>query len=335
MKIRSIFLRTKGLFNIWRSLFLLNALMLCLAVWLAGMLAARIVENQFLTVPIEKPKFIPQQESDLEKPRKFSDFKAIIDYNVFDAEVSSTSLAEIEEPIRPTSDSELSGILLTLKLLGIGSSSGQSFCIIRNTRLKSEDVFRKGEELVFSSKKTLTKSGLIVFRIVNTSKAQKVYLKLGDKIGILEFQDEISSKPKPSSAPKKTRTVRSDWPENDKNPALKAESTYSTDGQNYYINSTEVDSHLDNFANLLNQARMVPHFVKGKHQGYKVKAIDKGSLYDKLGLRDNDVITELNGEPLDSPERVMSLFKQLRNEREFSVKLNRKGTPLVFNIYVN
>jgi|APSaa5957512622_1039677.scaffolds.fasta_scaffold25273_1 type II secretion system protein C len=330
MKIRNILLQTKGLFNIRRSLFLLNVLMLCLAVWLAGMLAARIAENQFLTVPAEKPKFIPQRESNFEKPRKFSDFKAIIDYNVFDAEVSSTSLAEIEEPIKPTSDNELSRILSTLKLLGMGSSGGQSFCIIRNTRLKTEDVFRKGEELVFSSKKTLTKSGLIVFRIVNTSKDQRVFLKYGTKIGVLEFQEETSEKAN-SSSPALSPRLRGK-----KSPAkVVSESNYSTDGQNYYIDSTEVDSHLNNFANLLNQARMVPHFVKGKHQGYKVKAIDKGSLYEKLGLRNNDVITELNGEPLDSPERVMGLFKQLRNEREFSVKLNRKGTPLVFNIYVN
>ena len=142
--------------------------------------------------------------------------------------------------------------------------------------------------------------------------------------------NQIGSKPKSSP-------VRRDRPQNVKksSPKPASPSSYSTDGQNYYIDSTEVDSHLNNFATLLNQARMVPHFVKGKHQGYKVKAIDKGSLYEKLGLRNNDIITELNGEPLDSPERVMSLFKQLRNEREFSVKLNRRGTPMVFNIYVN
>ena len=330
MKIHGVLLWAKGLFNMQRSLLLLNALLLCLVVWLAGMLAARIVESSFLVVPREIPKFVPRKDSEFDKPRKFSDFKAIIEYNVFDAEVTSKSIAEIEEPLQPTSDNEMSRILSSLKLLGLGTSDGRSFCIIRNTRLKQEDVFRKGEEVVFNSGKSVTRSGLTLFRIVNTSKAQKVYLKKGDKIGILEFQEDITEKAK--SPPPALRNR----PGGKKTaPKLASESNYSTDGQNYYINSTEVDTHLNNFATLLNQARMVPHFVKGKHQGYKVKAIDKGSLYEKLGLRNNDIITELNGEPLDSPERVMSLFKQLRNEREFSVKLNRKGAPLVFNIYVN
>jgi len=329
MKIHSIVLWVKGYLTIKRSIFIFNCLLLCLAVWLGGMLVAGIVENEFLTIPHQKVKFIPRQESAFDKPRKFNEFSAIIKYNVFDAEVSREPIREILEPVKSTPGDQLSQMLSNLKLLGIGSSSGNSFCIIRNMRLKKEDVFRKGEEVVFTVGESSPRSGLVVSRIVNRTGNQKVYLKLGNKVGILEYQEETLEKTKPSPVRgRRLKTVK-------KAPEPTLKSSYSTDGQNYYIDSTEVDVHLNNFAKLLNQARMIPHFDKGKHQGYKVKAIDKGSLYEKLGLRNNDIITEVNGEALDSGEKVMSLFKQLRNEREFSVKVRRRGTPMVFNIYVN
>ena len=333
MELHSAILLIKGTITVKRGLFALNSLLLCCAVGLGGVLAAKIVENQYLIVPEQKIKYLPQQQNIGDRSRKMSDFKAIIDYNVFDAETSQEVVLAVIEPIETSTGVELNSILSNLKLLGIGLSSGDSFCIIRNIKLKTEDVFRKGDEVAYTVGESVQRSGLIVLRIVNQTGDQKVYLKLGEKTGILEYQEkteEISGKkPVWDSTPRlKPRTSSA-------GPALASKSSYSVDGQNYHIESTEVDSHLNNFANLLNQARMVPHFEKGKHKGYKVKAIDKGSLYEKLGLRNNDIITEVNGEPLDSGEKVMSLFKQLRNEREFSVKVNRKGTPQVLNIFVN
>ena len=111
--------------------------------------------------------------------------------------------------------------------------------------------------------------------------------------------------------------------------------SYTTNGRDFYITSNEIEAELDNFAKLINQARMVPYFKKSQHKGYQIKAIDKGSLYEKLGFKNNDVIEEINGDPLDSMEKVMGTFKRLRNEREFSVNVQRKGVPLFFNIHIN
>ena len=84
----------------------------------------------------------------------------------------------------------------------------------------------------------------------------------------------------------------------------------------------------------MNQARVVPYFKNGKSAGYKIKAIDKGSLYEKLGLINNDIIKEINGEEIDSPEKAFQLLKLLRNEREISLSLMRGNTSKNLTYYI-
>ena len=96
-----------------------------------------------------------------------------------------------------------------------------------------------------------------------------------------------------------------------------------------------VDHELNNFSKLLNQARVVPNFKDGKHNGYLIKAIDRGSLYEKLGLNNNDVIKTINGEEINSPEKAFSLLKMLRNEREITLQIERAGNTKSLLYHIN
>ncbi|MCK8503464.1 type II secretion system protein GspC [Myxococcus fulvus] len=78
----------------------------------------------------------------------------------------------------------------------------------------------------------------------------------------------------------------------------------------------------------LSDARMVPAFKDGKAQGFKVLSIRKGSLYEKLGLQNGDVLQRINGMRLDSLEKAMETYMLLKSQRRLEVELERGGASV-------
>ena len=69
----------------------------------------------------------------------------------------------------------------------------------------------------------------------------------------------------------------------------------------------------EDLAKILMQATAEPHFEDGKMVGFLISQIDKGSIYDKGGFIDGDVITSINGNQLTSVAGAISLLKSLKN----------------------
>ncbi len=329
MSTQSILARMREVISISHLLTTVNILFIGLATWLIGNLTAMIIENRVLVVPQKEVRFVPQRTIIEDRQRPFSEFGSIIENNVFNAEIESKDapqIIDVEETI--TAGEVLNQIIADLELLGIHYRQGNfPYAIIRSEKKKEEDVFTVRDEVF--------ETGATIKRIYASFNKERVILQLGKEIGVLTYriEEEEGEKKKPS---KNTSITRSK-PKIGSKTNTPSDSKYTSDGKNFYISSTEVDSHLNDFGSLLNQARMVPYFKDGKHQGFKVKAIDKGSLYEKLGLKNNDIISAVNGESLADAggEKLMGLFKLLRNEREFTIEIERQGKPDIFNYYVN
>ncbi|MBN2495726.1 MAG: TonB family protein [Deltaproteobacteria bacterium] len=82
------------------------------------------------------------------------------------------------------------------------------------------------------------------------------------------------------------------------------------------------------------QARIVPAFQDGQATGFKVFGIRPGSLYDGLGIENGDVLHAINGQPLSSPDKALSIYQGLKGESKFELDVTRRGEhrKLVFEI---
>jgi len=90
-----------------------------------------------------------------------------------------------------------------------------------------------------------------------------------------------------------------------------------------------------NLNELLRQARMEPNIVAGKTEGFVVRMIRPKSLLDTLGIQKGDVLLQVNSMALDTPEKALQIFQQLREARHLSINLQRSGTPMTFEYEVN
>ncbi|RZA06708.1 MAG: hypothetical protein EOP11_09630 [Proteobacteria bacterium] len=95
----------------------------------------------------------------------------------------------------------------------------------------------------------------------------------------------------------------------------------------FQIDRKEVDTMLapENFNKILTQARCVPNFEGGRPSGYRCFQIEPGSIYDLLGMKDNDVICGINGQPVNDPAAAFNMLTGLKQARNIELCINRGG----------
>lgn len=103
------------------------------------------------------------------------------------------------------------------------------------------------------------------------------------------------------------------------------EGVRQTGERSYDIEEGEIDKALSNMSSLLTQARVVPNFENGQTNGFKIFAIRPDSIFEKLGIKNGDVIQSINNMDINSPDKAFMLLTQLRNERQITMDV-RRGT---------
>ncbi len=91
----------------------------------------------------------------------------------------------------------------------------------------------------------------------------------------------------------------------------------------FVIEEAELDKGLENLPLLLTQARAVPYFKDGRSIGLRLFAIKTGSLYEKVGLKNGDILKTINGNNLGDISQALKLFEQLKQERSINLTLER------------
>ncbi len=96
----------------------------------------------------------------------------------------------------------------------------------------------------------------------------------------------------------------------------------------FTLSRRAVIEHLQDFNELARDARVVPAFVDGRLAGFKVLWLRPDSLTAKLGVQAGDVIRAVNGQPLDTVQRVLELASRIDSAPAFELDLDRRGTPV-------
>ncbi len=72
----------------------------------------------------------------------------------------------------------------------------------------------------------------------------------------------------------------------------------------------QVQEALRKPAELVSQARILPKSEEGQMRGVHVSQIKPGSLFEQVGIREGDLITELNGIAINGPEQTQQVLKE-------------------------
>ena len=102
----------------------------------------------------------------------------------------------------------------------------------------------------------------------------------------------------------------------------------------YNIDRSVVDKILENQAELMRSARIVPEQKDGKVVGVRLFGIRPDTLLGTLGLQNGDRLETINGFNMASPEKALEAYARLRTASALNVKVNRRGTPVSVDYHI-
>jgi general secretion pathway protein C len=112
-------------------------------------------------------------------------------------------------------------------------------------------------------------------------------------------------------------------------------SSGGSDGLNsVVVAENDVDEALSNLPVLLTQLRAVPYFKNGQAVGLRLFAIKSGSLFEKIGLKNGDILETINGNQLGDFSQALKLFEQLKSERSLRLVLERNREAITYNYVI-
>lgn len=283
-----------------------------------GQLAATLL-GLGMTQPVATPPQPTAVATRAPTPPPLASFKPILQRNLFNAQVGDlgafggvAQTTQQETPAR--------GGSTQLTLLGTVSGEPKALAIIQADRETA--AYLIGATLPGGARLVEVQRNQVV---IETSSGQRETLKI-----------DLESTSASTSAPSATRGSRANARGATARPAQPSSSGIREIGDNrWLIPAEEADRARSNINELLRQARVEPNIVDGQTSGFVVRMIRPGSLFSMLGIQVGDVLRDVNGVQLDTPEKALQIFQQLREAKQISIALERQGTPQTFTYEIN
>ena len=230
--------------------------------------------------------------------RSWEERKPILERNLFGAQIASVAQAPLPPP-----EEELEETELPLRLLGTVTSdkSPGSRATIEDKTSRKHEVVRIGDHLQSHSEVKIAaiERGRVI--LWNGERREELRLK----------EDAPKAQPTPRRTARRSRSRRRETPDSNQIGAL-AERLQELQGDTGFGRST---------TELLTQAKLIPKYSDGEMTGMQVDDIKPGSLYEKLGLKDGDVISAVNGIAIDSTAASSKILSQFTRADEFEIEL--------------
>jgi general secretion pathway protein C len=93
----------------------------------------------------------------------------------------------------------------------------------------------------------------------------------------------------------------------------------------FSIDEAGVTALTTNINQFMTQVRLVPFFEGNKSAGYRIAAIRPGTTFEQLGFQGGDVLQQVNGLDVSSPEKLYTIFQNLKDEKKVTVNILRQG----------
>ncbi len=194
----------------------------------------------------------------------------------------------------------------SLRLLGTGGEGEERYAVLEDLHAKRQIVLKLGE--------TMDGTELVAVGW------RRVRLRRGGAEEVLTVPADLGLHPATVAGRRA--------------PGRPAAATAAADGairkigeDRFLIARDEVDHQLANLSQVFTQMRAVPNLRDGRTDGFRIFAIRRGSIFQRIGLRNNDVVRRINGVELNDPARAMGLLQELQGATRLEVDVLRGGEP--------
>jgi len=193
---------------------------------------------------------------------------------------------------------------LNLKLWGTATGTAQpAYAVIEDAGTKAQDLYRIGDQVQTATLKAILRG--------------KVVLDVGGRDEVLSMED--------------TERVSAVGPTRQALPEAAAPTTAP---QRININRAMIEAALGNITTLMTQVKMQPHLEEGQSDGMLVTAIQPNSIFMRLGLRNGDIVSSVDGKNIGTMDDALAMYENLKSASQVTLALKRKGRPKIIEYFI-
>lgn len=265
--------------------------------------------NAFYTIGIAwlDPGETPQAYSSKMTFKQQDDHPPLSRYNAITKRNLFNTNPDIKAPARAIDVDNLKETDLKLKLWGtVTGQDRKAYAVIEDPKTRKQQLYRIGDSIQDATVKLILR--------------QKVVLSVSDRDEILGME-EIGAAKRGSESPRVAG----------KAAAAPPKMPVSSYPRQLTLKSDQIESALENLDQLMDQARIRPHIEDGKPSGISITGIKPNTIFRKMRLRNGDIITGVNGDPIETVDDAMKIFGDLTSTPEVQVEIKRRGRKRVLN----
>jgi general secretion pathway protein C len=293
---------------------LLTVVLIACGVYLGFAIFKQVVPTRQDQAPPQDPELTASKPAEKARPRPpLSRYRAIAERNLFRIDTGGPA------PEAPAIDIEaLKQTDLKLKLWGTVSGQGpEAYAVIEDSQSRRQNLYRVGDAVQSATLKMILR--------------EKVVLAVEDRDEILQMQEVPGAR---GPAPRPVPQVMGDEGPDLRTAAPLPVAPPVPRPQTIRLRPAMLQAMLGQVENPLTDLTLQPHQTEGGPDGVALTGIQPRSIFRRLGLRDGDVVTAIDGEPVQSAEQLGVIFERLNSGTGLSLELNRRGRPTTLNFQV-
>jgi len=230
-----------------------------------------------------------------------SEYKAITARNIFNSSSGQAAPAPVAEKV---DIDNLKQTEMKLKLWGtVTGQDERAYAVIEDTKTREQNLYRAGDSIQNAVVKLILR--------------EKVVLRVNDRDEILAMEEITGTKSGPGGGVR--REIAS------MNTAAPPKLPVSNYPRKIRLQGEQIQQAMENLGQLMDQAQLSPHIENGQPDGISITGIKPNAIFRKMRLRNGDVITGVNGNPIESVEDAVKVVEQLSSGGNIQLQIKRRG----------
>jgi len=228
------------------------------------------------------------------------DFEVILGRNIFNASLLAPAASAVEEA------EDLEATSLPLQLLGTvaGARPEQSWAAVMHTAKRETLILRPGDPVADGAE------------LVRIERRRIVLLEKGAHRELaLDEPSDGNGLTRVSPSPPAPQAPRAARPRPDRRLRQLAQNRFEVPG---------ADPVRRNPTSIFQEAQFQPRYENGQMVGMQINAIQPGSVFQEAGIESGDIISEVNGIVIDSPEASAEIVTEFAEADELTIVVEGK-----------
>ena len=241
---------------------------------------------------IGKTEVTPRHKNKRHPP---SYYNPIVERNLFDTKTTAAVAPQAVnvEGLQQTN--------LKLKLWGtVTGSKEEAYAVIEESGKKQQNLYRIGDSVQNATVKMILR--------------EKIVLSVNGKDEILEIEKAASRAGRTAIASKADSGAR-----------RAGTAQRPLRAQKITLRRNQIETALQDVNQLLSQVNVRPHFNQGQPDGLMLSRIRPNSLFMRMGLRNGDIISGVNGRNIQSVDDALTFYENLKSAENVTLQLKRGG----------